>query len=280
MSLPGVPGTLLDALKGRRAIAIVGSGLSSACGAPSWRELIEGLAREAQSQRPDETAKVEQASLLLASRSYLESAGVLKDVLGEEFYPTVARLVGSGLRPNPSHTILVSLPWRAIVTTNFDKLLEHAMPQGASWPVYQWFDDDLPSRVRDLERLLLKLHGDIDHPEKIVLTREDYKGPLYAQKTRSALTALFVTCQPFFVGYGHRNPDLDLLLDELQERAGLSGGFALVTGSDTARDLRLRNAKISPQVTLRRSSSHHPILPPNGLAHCAMPRSSPMPTTI
>ena len=33
-------------------------------------------------------------------------------------------------------------------------------------------------------------------------------------------------------------------------------------------------------VTSRQSLSHHPILPPNGLARCAMQRSSPTPTTI
>jgi transposase len=35
----------------------------------------------------------------------------------------------------------------------------------------------------------------------------------------------------------------------------------------------------APQATLHRSSSHHPILLPNGPARCAMPHSSPTPTT-
>jgi transposase len=44
-----------------------------------------------------------------------------------------------------------------------------------------------------------------------------------------------------------------------------------------------RRSTIRPtarQVTSRRSLSHHPILPPNELARCAMQRSSPTPTTI
>ena len=242
--IPAVPPTLLKALKDARAVAIVGSGLSSASGAPSWDKLIEAVAGEAESLCPKERTRVKKARALLGKGNYLDSAGMLKDVLGEQFYPTVARRVGRHLRPNASHAILVQLPFRAIVTTNFDILLEDAMPQGASWPVYPWFDDDLPWHVRNMDRLLLKLHGDIDHPKKIVLAREDYDGPIYSGKTRSALEALFVTCHPFFIGYGHRDPDLDLLVDKLGAQAGLSGGFALVTGKDTARDRRIEKAKM------------------------------------
>lgn len=246
MPLPKPPPDLVEALQEHRVFVVLGSGLSTACGAPSWDDLLRQIAETATALCPAESSKIAAAQQLVQNSRHLDGASVLKEVLAAQFTRTVQRLLDLDLSPNRAHFLLATLPFRAIVTTNYDRLLETALRRSHApdRPVYYWSDPDLASRVRDSRQFILKLHGDVYRPDTIVLAREDYARVVNSSTTRTALVSLLGTCMPLFVGYGHRDPDIDLLLDELWTTAGLGGGFALVSSKDAALDARLRSANI------------------------------------
>jgi hypothetical protein len=101
---------------------------------------------------------------------------------------TIAEEIGSDcLVPSPALRMLAALPFTTIITTNYDHLFEEALhltklPTGARKdPIVKVYDphrtgsvEDVPVRPTPAKPILLKLHGDIDRPESIVVTEEDY----------------------------------------------------------------------------------------------------------
>jgi hypothetical protein len=149
---------LVEALKNGRAIAIVGSGLSSQVGGPRWEDLLYGMLAEACETRPEETDRIKAAFQEIKENRLLSAAGLLKVVLGAGFSKAVVRQIEFKrelrprtdiketkdildalfetcgrpekriLVPSINHRILMQLPFRAIITTNYDRLLEQASP--------------------------------------------------------------------------------------------------------------------------------------------------------
>lgn len=93
--------------------------------------------------------------------------------------------------------LLAALDAEQAITLNYDKLFEWAAADG------QRPRRVIPGPMDDNERWLLKLHGSVDKPESIVLTRDDYLG---FNSDRAALSSLvkatLMTRHLLFVGFG------------------------------------------------------------------------------
>lgn len=85
LRLPTPPLGLVEAIKSHTAIAVVGSGLSSAGGGPSWNDLLLGLAFEAQETQPHRLPRIATSLTALRDGQPLEAATIIKEVLGAEF---------------------------------------------------------------------------------------------------------------------------------------------------------------------------------------------------
>ncbi len=89
--------------------------------------------------------------------------------------------VENGRAPSPVLNALAQLPFALIITTNYDQLLEtalRAIPKRFSANVYTP-DESVATPGIDEEPnvdvpTILKIHGDIEAPESIVVTDEDY----------------------------------------------------------------------------------------------------------
>jgi hypothetical protein len=195
---------------------------------PGWRKLLANLAAKI-SQEPGLAERLEkldlrdQASLL---QRRFERYELTADGLG----PAIAEEL-AGHQPSLVHQLLASLPVREMVTTNFDELLERAVAAvDGTTPAILPFDAATSS-----DRWILKLHGTVDRPETIVLTRDDY---LRTSVTHGALLglvqALLVTRHMLFVGYSLSDEDFHQLVHEI--RSALPGrdpmGTALLLEPD------------------------------------------------
>lgn len=277
--LPIPPAALIDALRNKSAIAVVGAGLSQAGGGPSWGDLLLGIAFEAEQSSPERRPEIARSLKALKEGHPLDCASLLKVVLGSEFRRAACSqikdvykvqvnqqaltdaLEGNAgaplftgaersprlLRPTRNHFLLTQLPFLGFVTTNYDCLLETALPGGEIAVLSRSSSRELAACIQDHRQFILKLHGDVHHVEDIVLAREDYEALLADETLRTSLQTLFRASKPFWVGYGLADPDLALVLGETV-RLGLSGGYGLVRAANGSLRQRFEEAKIFPSV--------------------------------
>lgn len=223
-----IPGELLDAIRANRCILFVGAGLSAQVKRadgnplPNWNQFLKELldwsiARQVRFWGdPEDIRSMVESGDLLSAAQELQERLTVSDIA--EFMNTVFR--APGVRPVAVHQILPKIPFRAILTTNYDTLIEGAYAAAASGripPVLTQLDLlARPSLLRRADFFIFKVHGHLDRPDSVVLGSRDYQQILFQTPGyRQFIETLFATHTVFFLGFGGQDPDLDNVLDRL-----------------------------------------------------------------
>jgi hypothetical protein len=126
-------------------------------------------------------------------------------------------------RPGDAHQAFCSIKFPVVCTTNFDFLLER---QYNSIPRYcrpVMYEDQLSIPSREPGVILLKLHGDVHHPDRLVATEEDYDGFLQRYPLLATYLAnLLITKTAVFIGYSLDDPDFRQVFQLIIDRLGKS----------------------------------------------------------
>ena len=130
-------------------------------------------------------------------------------------------LLVNSAQPGPAHIAFCNLQFDVVVTTNFDFLLEegYRMVPNYCRPIVS--EDQLSIAPEKVAVTLLKLHGDLHHPERMIATEHDYdtflnKYPLLATYTAN----LLITRTPLFIGCSLEDPDFRQLWHVITDRLG------------------------------------------------------------
>ncbi len=124
-------------------------------------------------------------------------------------------------QPGNAHKEFCTIPFDIVCTTNFDFLLERQYDLTPRY-VYPVVDEEqLSMNVGNAGTLLLKLHGDLRHPKRLIVTEADYEGflnnyPLLA----TYLSNQLITKTAVFVGYSLDDPDFRQIWHIVSERLG------------------------------------------------------------
>jgi hypothetical protein len=111
------------------------------------------------------------------------------------------------LRPGVLHDALRAIPWRAILTTNYDTLLQRTFSPHQRVRVCVDDVDLVRSSARDAVELI-HLHGILDRPETIVLALEDYRRyPTRHPGLLAKVRQLLLQHPVLFVGFGITDPN-------------------------------------------------------------------------
>lgn len=270
---------LVTSLKNKKAIAIVGSGLSIDSGGPTWSELVQGVAAESLELFPEAARAVASALSLQQSGRLTDAAHELKQILGSSFHGAVVRQITTrralqldpravlewsqgttdrplftsfgvptprSMAPSAKHRILMRMGFAQVLTTNYDMLLEESVRDLGGVDSRSRSDRHIGTRIQEGKPLVLKLHGDIQHPEDIVLSSDDYAAAMHGDRHRGSILALLQTHRSFWVGCGHRDRNLDFLLDSTTGASLLNGGVALGVLGEPYLETRFRQARIVP----------------------------------
>jgi hypothetical protein len=145
---------------------------------PNGTQLAESLALKCNYPEKDNT-NLQRVSLYYQFNGTPSRNRLVRDIVAEIAKPEIV--------PSPALHMLAGLPFRFIITTNYDHLFDLALRQAktidgqAKDPIVKINDPDLqrvpemvPLDPSERRPVLLKLHGDIDRPESIVVTEEDY----------------------------------------------------------------------------------------------------------
>ena len=236
--------SLIDAINRGDCVAFVGAGFSAAAELPAWTELLRCVVDDFDASRAnpeiDSVRTLLDAQAEVTSQELEMAAQLLYDAAGADGF---AKSLQAALQkqetdlPHPMQKRLKHLrgiPFRAIVTTNFDPLLAGTPPTGVAYRSllrefrpspwrqavlraalatepgdYMMPEDDL---------LVVQLHGRVGEPESLVFTRSQYRRRLYADRAYlTVLRSLLATSRVLFLGYSLTDAYLNELRSELIE---------------------------------------------------------------
>ena len=139
------------------------------------------------------------------------------------------------IAPSPALRMLAALPFRIIITTNYDRLFDVALGDATTRngrrkdPIKRIYDprrggppEEVPVDPEEQRPVLLKLHGDVDRPESVVITEEDYiafvqnMGNPHFHPVHEYIRMRMRAWPFLFIGYSLRDYNLRLLFRTLR----------------------------------------------------------------
>lgn len=146
-------------------------------------------------------------------------------------------------QPGPVHRAFCSIPFDVVCTTNFDFLIErqYELTPRPCTPILD--EDQLSVRLRSSSVALLKIHGDLNHPTRLVVTEEDYDGflnryPLMATHLSNHL----ITRTAVLIGYSLDDPDFRQIWQVIGDRLGRlrRTAYAILVGATSSQVARFQ----------------------------------------
>lgn len=212
--LPNFPKPVLDDLVTGKWLPVIGAGMSLNAVVPAGKKMPIWAAMS--KELTDELSDFASTSVLDGISAYEHEFGRarlierLSDIL----------LVREA-QPGNAHKEFCTIPFDIVCTTNFDFLLERQYDLTPRY-VYPVVDEEqLSIDAGNAGTLLLKLHGDLRHPSRLIVTEADYDGflanyPLLA----TYLSNQLITKTAVFIGYSLDDPDFRQLWHVVSERLG------------------------------------------------------------
>lgn len=203
---------------------LMGAGVSAAAGLPSWHGLLEELEGDLNINYPDASG----------APNSIDRAELIERADKKGFQQRVATTVNAVSHPSLLHALLASLDCHEVVTTNYDTLYEQAVraTDREIKAVMPW------NSAHGADRWILKLHGDVDHVQQIVLTRRHMVRYDAANRPSAAvLQSLLLTKRLLAVGVSMTDDNVIRLAHEVQayrdeHQEGKHGTFGTVLDTD------------------------------------------------
>lgn len=221
-----IPQALLAEIRTGSCTAFVGAGFS-AIAVPAWGELLAGIARH-EAVGPPVRRQVE--AILqrpgMGILSYEAAAQLLRDELPGECFDEI---LGQQMRRDAIDNVMTrrlrllqEIPFRAVLTTNFDELLPGELPGREAYSAAlragasRWWHEAFWTGAGK-GRPVVKLHGDIaKDPRSVVFTRRDYRSRMYESPGYATfLRSVFATSTMLYLGVSFSDTYLNELRSEV-----------------------------------------------------------------
>jgi len=193
------------------------SDLEESAKPPTWLELLT-LIKNHLSKKED----LPIVNDLLSKDKYLDAAEILLKEVSQPDIDRILRekLVTPHFKPSRIHKAVLQIDPKIVITTNYDDIYEIFCNSSADahdgYRTCTYYDTNIAATLKSPVRMIIKAHGCIKQPDKIVLTRSQY---FKARKENSnfyrILDALFLTNTLFFIGYNLSDPDIQLVLENV-----------------------------------------------------------------
>jgi hypothetical protein len=216
---------------------------------PSWPGLLQRMQSRLHAL-PELAPFAESLQEFFAEQPAPDQAQLFRDRIGHPNYLTFLREQFAS-RPNDerrltrSHHELTKLPLKLLFTTNYDELIEIAFRSaGLDLRVSATQDEFRAHAQQRPDRHLIKLHGSIDRPETIVLTRDDYAASRRERAEMFRYLGHELRYTKFlFVGFSLSDPNFALLYDDarLAFDGALPTSYVVQGRPDPVKDAYLRS---------------------------------------
>src|SRR5205823_3952192 len=175
------PQALVAELASRRCSIFLGAGASARCipqigdsHVPTWSEFLTRL-RDAAGGYID----VALVNRLLEHEKYLDAAEVLHSAIPAGDFTGFIRATFDAphFQPSEIHKAALQIDPKVVITTNFDEIYDVYCRSGdaaAGYNICRYYDTHLVADLRSPVRLIVKAHGCVSDPAKIILSRSQY----------------------------------------------------------------------------------------------------------
>ncbi len=208
------PPPLLQELVAGRWLPLLGAGISRNASTrdgtliPLWPDLGELLAKDVLDFDTNDPVE--------AISSYEQE--YLRPRLVERISELL--LIGEAT-PGRVHATFCRIPFDIVCTTNIDFLLEDQYTLLGKSCVPLIDETHLSTNLKKGATALLKVHGDVHHPDRLIVTESDYDRfltdyPLVA----TYLSNLLITRTPVLIGYSLNDPDFRQIMHVVSARLG------------------------------------------------------------
>ena len=211
------PRPLLDELIEGRWLPIIGAGLSRNAitpdgkGLPLWDELGREIAADVGSAGSEQYPYADPLDAISAYEQAFSRTDLVTKL------QRALRIDNSS--PGRAHEAFARLRFDVVSTTNIDFLLERQYDALGRYcyPIIE--EDQLSASLIPGSVALLKLHADVHHPDRLVVTEKDYDGfvgryPLLA----TYFANLLITRTAVLIGYSLDDPDLRQIWSVVSDR--------------------------------------------------------------
>jgi formylglycine-generating enzyme required for sulfatase activity len=226
-----IPRELAERMAEGRVVLFAGAGMSQPQ-LPGWKGLLELMIEWTREQQISLDGMEESILELIGQGDVLLAAQELRSRMGESnFFQFIQEVFRApGIKPQAAHRLVPEVGFSAVLTGNYDALIESAFPSRTRF--YTQLDYPGLADVSRDQFAIVKVHGDVDRVESIVLGQADYRKVMFGNHAfRVFLIATFTTKTVVFVGCSLTDPDVLAFLDELSfQLGGYLGGahFALM----------------------------------------------------
>jgi len=218
---------LRKAREDNRLIIFVGSGISSNSGIPTWSGLIKRFAMELGYDNCKKCNFVDNACpkticpyrYEFSQDEYLKIPQYFFDndesLNHSKYFGVINESLSKKSNPNPLHDIIMKLNPRHIITTNYDKLIEDT--QSPNSLLYKVIIEDKDLLTQISCNYIIKMHGDIEKTDTIVLKESDYLN--YQQKhilIETYIKSLLIDNTFLFIGYSLNDYNLKLIINWIE----------------------------------------------------------------
>ncbi len=195
-----------EALKEDYAAIFAGAGLSVSSGYVDWKMLLKEMAESIE-------LDIEKESDLIAVAQYYTN----KYENRNEINQTLINNFTKETKANVSLTKLTELPIKTYWTTNYDSLIETTLRNQNKKVDVKKSIPNLSINLPDKDVVLYKMHGDIESPDKAIITKDDYEA--YTLTHSLFITALqgdLISKTFLFIGFSFEDPNLNLILSRIR----------------------------------------------------------------
>lgn len=214
------PNQLVNCIARNKSVLFLGAGLSMnstdnfGTHPKDWKGFLISGSNTLDNLRDKKLIKKE-----IENGDYLLACELLKKSLGDNDF--IELLKNEFERPHfreaEIHKDIFKLNQRIIITPNFDKIYDSYAAHESNGTVHiKKYDEeaDIADGLRRHDMLVIKMHGTIDAPQKVIFTQKDYAiARTNNAKFYKIMEALLMTHTFIFIGAGINDPDVRLLLE-------------------------------------------------------------------
>ncbi|WP_082982073.1 SIR2 family protein [Mycolicibacterium mucogenicum] len=191
-----------QAILSGNAAVFIGAGLSRAAGYPDWGGLLAPMQTRCSIPYHADLP-------LVAEYITLDAANGGRQALESHI---IAAMATVDPKPTSSHFDLKRLAIKEIWTTNYDRLIETAIPEAVVVA-----GDDAIHHIASQRRAIIKMHGSIspcgDWEQPPIITRSDYERyETEHPRTWTVLRSSYMSRTMLFLGFSFSDPNVEILL--------------------------------------------------------------------